>query len=188
MFQISISIHLLVCKSVLWKIWVNWSSLVSFVIHHLSSVSIVISLKQSPLYTVKWQLERWSIVLFLWFLCLFKKKQKKPTKGWDFQPSEARNPSLFQVLNFNLCSFQPAKLLQFPVPHCWMSPCSQPPACERQQFFLPPVSLHEFLSTPQKCSCHRSFHLCQQGKQEAKKHTKVQTMWIITTLARFVQR
>lgn len=101
-------------------------------------------LEQSPLYLVRSRLERWAVVLSLWLVCL-----PKETKGWDFQPSEVRNDHLSHP------EFLPC--VRFSLLHCWISPRSQPPPCDRQRFFLPPLSLHEFPSIPKANSPLESF-------------------------------
>lgn len=70
----------------------------------------------------------------------------------------------------------------------WICHHSQPAPCERQQFFLPVISLHKIPSIQKQSLVTRVLHLCQKGNQEAKKHTRVQTAWPVITSARFIQR
>lgn len=58
--------------------------------------------------------------------------------------------------------------------HYWICHLSQPAPSERQQFFLPAISLHKFPSIQKQSLVTRVLHLCHQGKQEAKKQTRVQ--------------
>lgn len=59
--------------------------------------------------------------------------------------------------------------------HFWICHRSQPAPSERQQPFLPVISLHTFPSIQNQSLVTRVFHLGHQGKQEAKKHTRMQT-------------